>query len=280
MRLFLVVGLWLLCFPWWGEATTLVEAGIQALQSQQYARAVEIFSQTIDQAPALSYGNRCLAYLLLGIYDKAERDCDRALEYLPDNAEVWLDRGLARFHRGNYPGALADFDRGIALDPHNYRLFYDRALVYSAMGQSHRSLTDYEQALRLSPPVADRVEILTDRGIELMLGGQLEGALLDFQQATHLMPSHARAWFHQGCAHQRQGELDLALADFDRVLHLEPENPEAYRARAIVQKQRGKLRQAVTDLEWASFYFQQRGQQEEYTSVENLKFHWLVRLYV
>ncbi len=277
MRFLLAVSLWLLCLPFCAYGSE----GVKALVQGDYWSAVTIFSQTIESAPGPSYGNRCLAYLLLGEFHQAELDCTAGLAYLPQNPELWLDRGLARYHQGDYEGAIADFNRGIALDPANYRLFYNLGLAHSANHSPQASLSAYTQALALAPPddLDARGEILTDRGIEWMMMGQLTAALTDFQTAIELNPDHSRAWFHRGCAHHRLHQLDLAIQDFDRVLSLEPRNPDAYKARAFVEQQQGEIDRALADLDRALDYFWADQNFTEYAALQILKEKWQIKRY-
>lgn len=281
MKILLVVSLWLSCLPLFAYGDGLLDQGLKAMGRGDYQAAVEIFSQTIGDFPGISYGNRCLAYLQLGEYQRAEQDCTEGLKHLAHNPELWLDRGLAHYYQRDYEGAIADFQQGLALDPQNYRLFYDLGLAYSAKQQSHRGLVEYTKALGLVPPDQPHsiAEILIDRGIEFMEIGELPTALEDFHQAIELSPGNSRAWFHQGCAHQRSNQLDLALKDFDRVLALEPRNPEAYKARALVQKQRGETSLALVDLDRASDYFWADQNFEAYAQLQSLKGKWQVRRY-
>ncbi len=276
MKLLLVVGLWLLCLPLFAYGDGLLDQGIRAMEQGDFQGAVAIFSQTIGDLPSVSYGNRCLAYLQLGEYERAELDCAEGLKHLPHNPELWLDRGLALYYLQDYDRAIDSFNQGIRLAPHDYRLLYDLGLAYSAKQQPDRSLAEFTKALSLVPPKEsyDMAEILIDRGIEFMEIGELPASLGDFRHAIELTPGNSRAWFHQGCAHHRSNQLDLALKDFDRVLALEPRNPEAYKARALVQQQRGETSLALEDLDRASDYFWADQNFEAYAALQNLKGKW------
>lgn len=283
MKTLLVVGLWLLCLPFmvWGD-NSLLTSGIEALESNNYQKAITIFSQTMGEFPGLSYGNRCLAYLLLKEYYKAELDCSRGLDYLPQNTEIWLNRGLALYYQQKYREAISDFTQGIELDKGDYRLYYDRALAYSALGQSDQGIADYSKALELIPKEeTDAIaEVVTDRGIELMVKGEFRASLVDFHRGIALAPQNSRIWFHRGCAYHHLGQLHQAIADFDRVLSLDPQSAIAYKARGLVQRQMGNITQALADLDQASVYFLQAGEFQEYQNIQMIKQQWLVKRYV
>lgn len=66
------------------------EKGLAALQHQEHGTAVIAFSQALHRAPrdGRAYYNRSLAYARQGIYPQAIADISRALDLLPEQAEV------------------------------------------------------------------------------------------------------------------------------------------------------------------------------------------------
>ena len=76
-------------------------------------------------------------------------------------------------------------------------------------------------------------------------------ALGEFEQALHINPDRADAWFHRGMTWGLMGEHGRAIADFNRALALAPQYAEAYNCRGYAHFCLGEYRRAVEDLERA-----------------------------
>jgi Flp pilus assembly protein TadD len=58
--------------------------------------------------------------------------------------------------------------------------------------------------------------------------GDLEGAIVDFDQALRIKPKLVGAYNNRGVARKGEGNIDGAPADFDQALRLDPRLAEAY----------------------------------------------------
>ena len=64
---------------------------------------------------------------MLGRYDDAIVDYDKAIHLKPDDATTYSNRGTAKGMLGRYDDAIADFDKALRLKP-------DDAATYSNRG--------------------------------------------------------------------------------------------------------------------------------------------------
>ena len=76
-------------------------------------------------------------------------------------------------------------------------------------------------------------------------------AMGEFEQALHINPDRADAWFHRGMTWGLMGDHGRAIADFNRALALDPQYAEAYNCRGYAHLCLGEYRRAVEDLERA-----------------------------
>jgi tetratricopeptide (TPR) repeat protein len=168
------------------------------------------------RAAALS--NRCGAYQLKGMTEKAMSDCERA----------------------------------VRLDPTSADAFYNRGRVARAKGDVKRAMHDYAQALRLNPrtPLA-RAKAHNNLGDAYALVGEFDRALAGFDQAIRVYPSYGKAFFNRGTMFSRRGELDRAIADFDEALRLEPTLARALVARGNVYLAKRDPQRAIADYQAA-----------------------------
>ena len=96
------------------------------------------------------------AYQNLGQHDKAVRDCSKAIELKPDDAEPWHNRGAAYADLRQYDKAIADYSKAIELKPDYRNAWYHRGVVYEHLRQYDKAIVDYSKAIELKPDVAKR----------------------------------------------------------------------------------------------------------------------------
>lgn len=102
-------------------ATRAKEDGNAAFKAGKYQDAVREYTKAIqlDQKNATYHSNRAMAYLKLGMYSMAERDCDVALEFDSTMVKALLRRGSARLAQGAMEAARGDFKAVLKLEPRN-----------------------------------------------------------------------------------------------------------------------------------------------------------------
>jgi suppressor of tumorigenicity protein 13 len=101
------------------KASTLKQEAIDAKDSGDITRALELYNQAIVVAPpsALLYASRALVLEALGYYQEAVDDCTKALEQNPDSAKAYKIRGKLLYQKFNdWHGALSDLNQAQAID--------------------------------------------------------------------------------------------------------------------------------------------------------------------
>jgi len=74
-----------------------------------YSRALALIEEDHEQACIL-WANRAMAALKVGLLERAEEDCSRAIQLNPTYYKARLRRGMTRHKRGKYAAAVEDFD--------------------------------------------------------------------------------------------------------------------------------------------------------------------------
>ena len=93
--------------------------------------------------------------------------------------------------------------------------------------------TQADMALRDSADEMTAREHIT-RGDILLRGGDVEGALAEFERAVELEPENANAYANRGLAHIDAGNLTEAAADFERAADLDPSEVVAMNGRGLL----------------------------------------------
>lgn len=97
------------------------------------------------------YQNRANANFVMGEYDTAITDYNRAIELNPKEAAVFFSRGLAHYNKQSYSLAIVDFDKVIELDPKEAMAYFKRGNALEKTGNFERALSDYQKAFELDP---------------------------------------------------------------------------------------------------------------------------------
>ena len=152
--------------------------GLREFKSNRYHEAVIYFSASIvnnlfsesigsDLMFGDAYSWRGIAHANLGNYDQAIADYNTAIQFNPDNAKTYTNRGQVRFYlgesessRGNaekaeklYEAAVADCTQTVKLYPEYAEAYYWRGRAKEALREKEAAAADFEQAKALNPKV-------------------------------------------------------------------------------------------------------------------------------
>jgi tetratricopeptide (TPR) repeat protein len=225
---------------------------------------------------------RGLAHDVLGNYDGAIADFDKALQLDPRRAAIYASRGNAYEAKNDYEHAIANFDRAIQLEPNRKRAYLDRARLFSSKkdwensiadydmaiqidpewaiayllrandyyskGDSARALADYNKAIQLDPKSVDAYSL---RGMVYAMKGDFERAIPDFDKAIQLNPKETTAYVGRANAYFEKGNYDCAIIDFDKLIELTPQEPASYIGRGKAYSNKGDHERAMVDFDKA-----------------------------
>jgi tetratricopeptide (TPR) repeat protein len=85
------------------------------------------------------------------------------------------------------------------------------------------------------------------RGVGLLLQGDFDRAIVEFNEALRADPKYARSYNSRGNAWKAKGELDLAIADYNEAIRIDPGFAFPYNGRAGAWYNKGELDRAIAD---------------------------------
>jgi tetratricopeptide (TPR) repeat protein len=110
----------------------------------------------------------------------------RALDLKPDDADLWIDRGLSYAAMRAWPRAISDFDRALAIEPYKVEILVLRAASWRNAGNPARAQADADRALTIAP---DNPDILLERALALQAQGDQKSAAADLAKVLKRAPA-------------------------------------------------------------------------------------------
>jgi tetratricopeptide (TPR) repeat protein len=116
-------------------------------------------------------------------------------------------------------------DRNRRLPQHLRAVIYvRRGFAWRTKGDLNRAIVDYDEAIRLDPKV-DNSHL--NRGLAHSNKSELNAAVADFSEAIRLNPKSTMALLNRGAEYTKKGDFDRAIADLTETIRLDPENKDA-----------------------------------------------------
>lgn len=158
--------------------------------------------------------------------------------------------------QGHYTRALDLLNQAIYLVPDNGELYHNRGMVYTRMEEYDRALSDFSRAIALSPHPGS----FEQRGYVYKQIGDTEAARLDWEQVIEMDPSSTMALANLGYLLSQEGDIESckrALALLDRSIESEPSVAQAYATRAEIYMVMGEPGKAFADMQIANHLIEQ-----------------------
>jgi tetratricopeptide (TPR) repeat protein len=180
--------------------------------------------------------------------ERARELANAAVQELPKNPRVHLQRGYVMRATDNYRGALHSFEQAIQLEPELAEAYFNKAVCLQILNQPTEAFAALNQAIQLEP---GNVSLKWLKASLLAESEDPDQAILELDQIIGEHPDAAEAWQFRGMIHQRMGNLELAKRDFDRVIELRPMETDGYLGRAGLWTRRGEHARAAADYQEA-----------------------------
>ncbi|ARV57292.1 hypothetical protein BZZ01_00435 [Nostocales cyanobacterium HT-58-2] len=168
---------------------------------------------------AQAYLNRGLAHYRLGDYRAAIADNNEAIRLKHYDFRAYYNRGIASAGIGNYSDAIADYNRALSVIPQHLLpqladIYNDRGLARFALADTQAAMLDFRMAIRLN---ANDYRAYFNRGCACIKIGDELGAVSDFTDSLRLNPSHGQAYFNRGITFYQLGYEQAAIWDLQKA---------------------------------------------------------------
>jgi len=159
----------------------------------------------------------------------------------PDNAQAYVNYGLALAERGRLDDACDCFRTSIRLMPRWERAYNDLGNVLFRQGRVDEAVAEYEQALKVKPNYASALNNLGNVSLQRH---KVDEAAAFYRRALDIKPDHADALNNLGIICASRGQLDEAVAHFQMAVQAKPHDAQfrdnLYRAMTDRQRLAGR----------------------------------------
>lgn len=228
---------------------------------------------------ALECNELCARYLSEGDLTRAEVQCDLGLQFSPQYADLYVNKGLIALQRGqtdkakelfikalrynqqqaqaynnlgyiylqalSYGTAHDNFQKALGVNPDYAEARYNLALSYIGLKQSEKARKELRTLLEINPNLADPHAQLGMLALEE--GANLE-AVEEFTKATQLDPKFVGAWLSMGNAYMEAGQPCDGKDSYTACIEIDGNNAECRNNIIIAEKKCALQSKALDDL--------------------------------
>lgn len=233
-----------------GDSLVKAQEAAAALHRGDAQSALRLYTEALED-PALPndrrasmLNDRAVVYGRLSRPRLAIEDFNRALQFFPENAAVYNNRGNTLLALGLTTEAIKDFDRAIVLAPGYAAAYNNRAGALMRLGQTADALRDYTKAIELMPASAAP---LGGRGRVHLAEQRPHAALRDFNRAISADARFAVGYRSRAEAKMAVGRYGEAVEDLSRAIAFDPANIELVRLRGQAYLMADDVSSAIND---------------------------------
>lgn len=172
----------------------------------------------------------------LRLYYLALNSFDRAIEFNPDDAKAWYNRGLAANSMKLYKQAIASFNRSLALKIGSAEVVAKGSVALQRLVGLSQKTPEFPQIFECQ---SQDYLIWYNRGVKLGSNGNHSEAIACYSKVLQLQPAFVNAFYNQACCYALLGFADLALDNLQRAVEF---MPNLYRELALTDSDLRGLR--------------------------------------
>lgn len=231
--------------------------GFYAIQTKNYAQAINLYKDAIEKAPGFAP-----LYCVLGdIYLSTGYFEDAITEY---KMAIWLDsfniaayRHLCRAYeeQGDYNQAIEIYNKLISMAPNMPDLYSNLANIYYIKGEFDLAISNYQTAITLNPNRSWTSVIAQTMGFVYQENkSDPDAAISAYQTAYVLTPEDIDIYVNLGSAFYDKEDYNNALAVYRQALELQPHNPKIHCNLGFLYWGKADTEEAIKSYEMAIKY--------------------------
>lgn len=227
----------------------LFEKGLDAIQSDDWGKAVEYFTRATEINPKFkeAYYKCTFSYIELGKFDLAESTIKKAIEIDKNYADAYVELGYINERMKNYDAAKSNLDFAIKLDSTKYWAYYYAGNMYADLGDYENAAFYLSGAIRNNP--SKYYNPYKNRASAYFKLKQYSLAKEDYLQVIEIEPQVAEAYYYIGWIENDFEKYESALKYLEKYLTYEPDQLDALYERGFANKKLNKFKEAISDFD-------------------------------
>lgn len=186
---------------------------------------------------ALECNELCAQYIGMGNLTAAEDQCDLGIQFSPQYADLWVNKGVIAFNRGQNDKAKEYFIKALRLNQEQSQAYNNLGLLYmqdQAYGKAH---DNFQRALRVNP---DYLEARYNLALAYRALNEPEKAKKELRTLLHVKPDLADGWAQLGQLALDEGANEDAVESLTRATQLDPKFVAAWNVLGNAYMELGK----------------------------------------
>lgn len=163
---------------------------------------------------------KAVSFMQTGRCEEALKYIEKALEYEPDDPDIWLFRAATLRRLGSNEEAIKSCEVALGYDSRNAEAWGIKGGALCDLGRYQEAIKLYEVALRYQP---DYTDAWFGKGAALCEMGRYEESIRSFDVALKYSPAYAEAWYGKGYALAKLGRHGEALKFYEAALRYAPD---------------------------------------------------------
>ncbi|MFP2906280.1 tetratricopeptide repeat protein [Pyxidicoccus sp. 3LFB2] len=183
----------------------------------------------------------CAQEMEKGDLDKAEIYCDLGLEFAPESANLWANKGLIALYRGDTEKAKERLHQALRYDPEHREARLHLGAAHLEEGAYAQAREAFLLALKGDPK---SVPARHGLGVALLKLNRGAEARTELDAVLAADPDHVDAHHQLGGLDYAEQKLEGAFLHASRVTQLAPEAPRAWRDLGVVLMVQRRFKEA------------------------------------
>jgi tetratricopeptide (TPR) repeat protein len=175
-------------------------------------------------------------------FDGAERQCRKALEVNPSNAQAHYTLACALEPKGALDEATSHLIETVRLDPNHADAYYNLAQAMLRKRMLDEAIEHLSTVVKLKP---DHRKAHFSLGALLITKEMPGAAESHLSEAVRLDPNDPDAHYNLSQAMLRQGKTDQAIEHLSEAVRLKPNDADAHHQLGILMAREGKTDEAI-----------------------------------
>ncbi len=168
----------------------------------------------------------------------------KAINEMPRNEQLLLDRAALLYRMGQNARAANDYSSALDINPNSQEALFMRAHIRYEGRDYSGARRDYEALIRLAP---DHLDARCGLALTNDISGRAVEAMRQMDALVELHPREAMLYALRGGMRQRRRQYEQALADLSYAIELSPQTADYYVSRATLYLEMGNRKLARQD---------------------------------